>query len=167
MYAFTSSSYLLGVKGDHELAARLAERTRGIPVVISSLSAVAGLQALGVRRIALIHPPWYAPELDRLGAQYFRSQGFDVVFHAPAPLRPDFGEIFPSQIHEWARAHVPDRAEAVFIGGTGMRAVGAIRPLEEDLGRPVLTANQVSLWRALQIADAHAAVAGYGRLFTV
>jgi maleate isomerase len=32
----------------------------------------------------------------------------------------------------------------VFIGGNGFRAIGAIASLEEDLGCPVLSANQVA-----------------------
>ena len=62
---------------------------------------------------------------------------------------------------------MPESAEAVFIGGNGFRAVGAIEALEEDLGRPVLTANQVILWHGLRLAGAKARVLGYGRVFDV
>jgi maleate isomerase len=55
----------------------------------------------------------------------------------------------------------------VFIGGNGFRAVGVIRALEEDLGRPVLTANQVAFWAALRLSGTRAPVAGYGRIFGV
>ena len=36
-----------------------------------------------------------------------------------------------------------------FIGGNGLRAVSAVKALEEALNRPVLTANQVAFWQAL------------------
>jgi maleate isomerase len=74
-------------------------------------------------------------------------------------------DVQPGTIYEWTRAHVPKNADAVFIGGNGFRAVGAIEALEEDLGRPVLTANQVILWHALRLAGANARVSGYGRIF--
>lgn len=61
---------------------------------------------------------------------------------------------------------MPAGAEAVFIGGNGFRAVGVIRVLEEDLGSPVLTANQVAFWLALRLSGAQPAVTGYGELFT-
>jgi maleate isomerase len=55
----------------------------------------------------------------------------------------------------------------VVIGGNGFRAVGAIEAMEADLGRPVLSANQVLLWAALGAAGADPGrVTGYGRLFT-
>ena len=68
--------------------------------------------------------------------------------------------------HEWVRANLSDRAEAVFLGGNGFRTASAIHALEEDLGRPVLTANSVTLWHALRVAGVRAAVTDYGRLFS-
>jgi maleate isomerase len=165
VYAFTSSSHVLGADADAALKARLEERTGGIPVVVSTSAACLALRAVGAQRMALIHPPWFSDELDRRGAEYFRGQSFEVVHHGPAPFRGDFGEVHPAQIYEWARRVVPASAEAVFIGGNGLRAVGAIRALEEDLGRPVLSANQVVFWRALRLAGVRAPVGGYGRLF--
>jgi maleate isomerase len=47
---------------------------------------------------------------------------------------------------------VPATAEAVFFGGNGFRAIVMIAALEEDLGRPVLTGNQVAFWYALRQA---------------
>ncbi len=165
VYAFTGSSYILGVGGDEALKARLEARAPGIPVVIAASACCLALRAVGARRMALIHPPWFSADLDRRGAEYFQSQQFEVVHHAPAPLRSDFGEVHPAQIYDWARRNVPSSAEAVVIGGNGLRAIGAIEALEADLGRPVLSANQVALWHALRLAGVHAPVGYYGRLF--
>jgi maleate isomerase len=63
------------------------------------------------------------------------------------------------------RAHVPDNAEAVFIGGNGFHAIGAIQALEVDLGRPVLTANQVAFWHALRLSGSRLPIPNYGRIF--
>ena len=78
-YCFTSSSYMRGAADDAALKSRLEARTRGIPVVIAATAAVTALNALGIKRFALISPPWFSAELDQQGADYFRSQGFDVV----------------------------------------------------------------------------------------
>jgi maleate isomerase len=69
----------------------------------------------------------------------------------------------PAAIYEWVRSHVPSSAQAVFIGGNSLRAIGVIAGLEEDLRRPVLTANQVSLWYALRVAGAEVRVDNYGQ----
>jgi maleate isomerase len=103
--------------------------------------------------------------MDQQGARYFQSQGFEVVRNGPAGLPSDQQAIRPSQLYEWVRAHTPKSADAVFIGGNGFRAIGVIKALEEDLARPVLTANQVAFWHALRLTGTRAPIVGYGRIF--
>jgi maleate isomerase len=165
-YGFFSSSYLLGVDGDRGLQARLEKRTRGIPVIIPGLAALRALRALGVRKLALIDPPWFSEELNRMGAEYFGSQQIEVVYAAPAAALPNSQhDQHPGRVYELIRSKVPANAEAVLTGGNGFRAVGIIKSLEEDLGRPVLTANSVTFWNALRMAGVQATVANYGRIF--
>jgi maleate isomerase len=77
---------------------------------------------------------------------YFDRQGFEVVpCTRILPARP-FTEVRPSEVYEWVRTNTPPQAQAVFVGGNGLRAIGAIHALEVALGRPVLTANQVVFW---------------------
>jgi maleate isomerase len=61
---------------------------------------------------------------------------------------------------------VPSQVHAVFIGGNGLRAIGTIQALEHNVGKPVLTANQVCLWKALRIVGSASMPTQYGRLFT-
>ena len=164
-YAFTSSSYMRGADDDIKLKARLEARTRGIPVVVTCAAAVTALIALGVKRLALFSPPWFSPETDQLGARYFQNGGFEVVHNGPAGLPSDQQAIQPSELYEWVRAHTPKEAEAVFIGGNGFRAVGIIKALEQELARPVLTANQVAFWHALHLSGTRAAIVDYGQIF--
>jgi len=167
VYAFTSSSYILGAQADAELAQRLSKAADGTPVVVQTAALAAALRALGVGRIALIHPPWFAPEVDALGAEYFRALGFAVVAHGPAKLRSDYGDIAPQQVHDWVRSRVPGSAEAAVIGGGGFRAIGAIEALEAALGRPVLSANQAAFWYALRLSGVTNGVSGFGRIFAL
>lgn len=162
---FTSMSYVRGAADDVALRARLQARTRGIPVVITCAAAADALASLCARTLALINPPWFSSELNDLGSIYFRDHGIDVVFRGSAELPSAQQAINPGQLFEWVRAHVPDTADAIFIGGNGLRAVGVIDALEQDLKRPVLTANQVAFWQALRLSGSHIPVTGYGRLF--
>jgi maleate isomerase len=164
---FTSTAYAIGADGEAQMLERLRSRTRGIPVTTACAAGLEALRALAVERLALVAPPWFDDELDRLSAAYFRAAGLDVVFSSPAGLQSDQRAIEPADLHAWVTAHVPDDAEAVFIGGNGFRAVGAIDALERDLGRPVLTANQVLLWGLLGLAGATAEIDRYGRIFVL
>ncbi len=143
------------------------ERSAGIPVVATCASAVEGLRKLNVRRLALFDPPWFDAELNRLGAEYFSSQGIDVVLHKSCALPSNQRSINPAELHGWIMRHTPDNAEAVFIGGNGFRSVGIIATLEQDLHRPVLTANASLLWGLLHAAGTAARPDNYGVLFTL
>jgi maleate isomerase len=177
VFAFTTTSYVLGPDGEQALKARLEKRSNGIPLLLTGAAAVAAFRALGVRRIALIHPPWFADDEQELGVAYFRNQGFEVVyanqmrlrgFSVAKPTDPlrKFTEVYPAELYAFARTEVPATAEAVFFGGNGFRAIGMIAALEQELGRPVLTGNQVVFWNALRHAGVRAPVNGYGRVFT-
>jgi len=126
VFAFTTTGYILGPDREQALKDRLEKRSNGIPVLLQCPAAVAAFHALGVRRIALIHPPWFADDQQQLGIAYFRDHGFDVV-HANQmrlrglslaqptdPLRK-FTEVYPVELYEWARTQVPTEADAVFF----------------------------------------------------
>jgi maleate isomerase len=164
---FTSSAYVVGAEGEQKVLDRLMRHSGGIPVVATCASAVAGLRRLDARRIALFDPPWFDAELDRLGAEYFTSQGLEVVAHAPCGLPSNQRSINPSELFAWIVKHTPIEADAVFIGGNGFRTVGIISALEQDLRRPVLTANSSLLWGLLHAAGSAATPTTYGRLFTL
>jgi maleate isomerase len=116
----------------------LEKRIRAIPLVIPGLAALLALRALGVRRLALIDPPWFSAELNRMGAEYFRSQQIDVVYAAPAAALPrSQHDQHPGRLHDWVRTQVPSDADAILTGDNGFRAVGAIESLEQNLRRPV------------------------------
>jgi maleate isomerase len=176
VFAFTTTSYILGPDGEQALKARLEKRSNGIPVLLTCSAAVSAFRTLGVRRIALIHPPWFPDDEQELGIAYFRNQGFDVVYAKQMSLRGlpvakptdplrKFTELYPAELYTIARTQVPATAEAVLFSGNGFRAIGMIAALEEELGRPVLTANQVAFWSALRQAGVREPVNGYGRLF--
>jgi maleate isomerase len=171
VFAFTTTSYLLGTSGEQTLTARLEQRSHGIPVLLPCVAATAAFRALAVQRIALVHPPWFPADVVQQGGMYFQSQGFEVV-HASrlTPARevphPNVGsDVHPAQLYEWVRKHAPPTVDSVFIAGNGFRAIGVIAALEEDLGRPVLTANQVAVWYALYLAGVGATVEDYGQVF--
>jgi len=165
-FANTGACYAIGFEGEAAMIARLATRTRGIPVLSTARASVEALRVLGASRIAIVNPPWFDAELDDLGRRYYTSAGFDVAYSSPCGLPSDQMKITPGDLYEWVRGHVPADADAVVIGGNGLRAVGTIAALEEDLRRAVLTANQVLLWAALRVAGGDArSVMGYGRVF--
>jgi maleate isomerase len=177
-----SSSSLLGGKGwDEAVAARLQQLTRGVPVSTNGLDCCAAMRALGMRRPFLFLPPWFGDAVVEAGLRYLRDHAFASAGHQRFDAGPAYRGMAPAEIHRaggvWdqdpeplyqqVRRTCPADADGVLIAGTGFRAVAVIEPLEQDLGRPVVTANQAGLWHCLKTAGVGARVAGYGRLFAV
>jgi maleate isomerase len=163
--AYTSSSYDRGARADEALQVRLEKRIGGIPLILTAPTATTAFRSLGAHRVALVHPPWFTDEMNERGRDYFRAAGCDVVSCTRIAPARSFAEVKPDEVFAWTKANVPREAQAVFIGGNGLRAIGAIAGIERSLGRPVLTANQVIFWRALQIVGMTLPVHKYGRIF--
>src|SRR4029450_12032478 len=70
-HASTTSAYAVGFDREAEMVSRLSAFL-AVPVTSTCASAVLGLRALAVERVALVGAPWFAAELNDLGAAYFR-----------------------------------------------------------------------------------------------
>ena len=175
-----SSSSIAGGRGwDDATAQGLSEILgSGVAVTTNGLDCAAGLTACQVKRPFLVFPPWFGDDTLALGMDYFRDSGFDP----PAYLRHDPGpgwrDVPPRDLYAHGmgfaqdvvalyaqvRAACPDTADGVLMVGTGLRCVGVIDALEQSLGRPVVSANQASLWRCLRLSGVRTPVPGYGTL---
>ncbi|MEM7061472.1 MAG: maleate cis-trans isomerase [Pseudomonadota bacterium] len=164
--AFTSTSYVGGDGDDPRLNQRLTQSADGKPIVTTGQAILNALRNLGAKRIALIDPPWFPPELTTMGKDWLTRNGMPVVSAGSAGLPTGQGNIHPGGIYRWIRDNTPVDADAVVIGGNGFRAVGAVRLLEKDLQIPVVTANTALLWEVLRtIGIPTDEVTAYGRMF--
>jgi maleate isomerase len=55
-------------------------------------------------------------------------------------------------------------ADAYFLSCTAIRSADVIDTLEVTLGKPVITSNQATLWRALRECGINDSIPGFGRL---
>ena len=76
---------------------------------------------------------------------------------------PDF-IVLPYNVAQ--EADHPD-ADAVVLTANVWRTLEVIEPLEQDLGKPVITANQATIWAALRILGVGAVKGRYGSLFDI
>jgi maleate isomerase len=164
-YASTSSAYTLGFDTESAMVAELSSRL-GLPVASTGRSAVQAVRMLNVERLALVHPPWFDDEVNELGASYFASQDVTVIVSASADLANDPSRIETEAVVDWVTRNVPDNAEAIFFGGNGFLAAGAIDRLETT-DRAVLESNQVLLWSILEAIGEPLDIQGYGQLLAL
>ena len=161
--AFTAASYSHGFAREHVLADRIASLT-GSRALTAAQAIFAALQHLGVKKLALGTP--YPESISALGRAYWEAAGLKVVGYARLAGVENIYDESEERAYRLARqADVPE-ADAVLLSGTGLPTVGVLELLERDLGKPVISSNQASLWRALRMAGVREPVAGFGRLLT-
>ena len=79
------------------------------------------------------------------------------------PLAPGLhGVVFDENEQDRVVGHID--VTPPLIAGTGFRCSAIIESLEQALARPVVAANQASLWRCLRSAGLSTPVSGYGGL---
>ena len=178
-----SSSSILGGKDwdDAVVTAISASVGAGVFVTTNGLDSLAALQASSVQRPFLVLPPWFNDAIVAAALRYYEDHGVTLAGHLrydPGRKWRDLppGELYPNgmgfaqeiePLYTQIRNNCPDTADGVFIAGTGFRCVGILDALERDLARPVLSANQVSLWHCLRRAGVRTPVAGYGNLLRI
>lgn len=164
VWACTSGSFIFGWEGARRQVEDLSEAL-GLPASSTSFAFVNALGALGVRRVAIAAT--YPEDVALRFAEFLAVAGIETL------AVTDRNIITAAEVGTLEReavvAHVtggdhPD-AEAVLVPDTALHTAAWIDEIEGTLGKPVLTANQVSLWEALRLAGRQAVDQGLGRLF--
>ncbi|MFJ6565979.1 decarboxylase [Streptomyces sp. NPDC091292] len=165
VWACTSGSFVYGWEGAHEQVRTLA-RTAGLPASSTSFAFAHAIRELGVRRVAI--GATYPDDVAALFASFLKAAGAEVV-----GVRGS-GIITAAEVGTWGRAEVvalaeaadhPD-AEAVLLPDTALHTAAHLRDLESTVGKPVLTANQVTVWEALRLTARRVNAPALGTLFT-
>ncbi|MDT0392269.1 maleate cis-trans isomerase family protein [Streptomyces dubilierae] len=165
VWACTSGSFVYGWDGAQEQVRTLA-LTAGMPASSTSFAFVHAVRELGVRRVAI--GATYPEDVAQLFARFLRSDGVDVVSVSSS------GIITAAEVGTWGEPELlalargsdhPD-AEALLLPDTALHTAAHIPALEKELGKPVLTANQVTVWEALRLADRRVNAPELGTLFT-
>jgi len=178
----TSSSVLGGAGWDGALCAWLSgELKPGTRVSTNGLDCLAALSAASVTRPLLVLPPWFGDATLSAASAYLEAAGAPAagyLRHDPGLDWRDvpYGEMYPrglgfvqdvDALYDQIVAACPRGADGVLIAGTGLRCVAIIDALENALSRPVVAANQASLWHCLRLAGLKPEISGYGTLFSL
>lgn len=159
--AHTATSYTLGQEREAKLVAEM-EALTGARFITAFGSTLAALEELGCKRIAYGTP--YSEATTLQGKRHLEAHGIEVVSHGMLPNVRNIYEENEERAYAVARAVDRPAAQAVFLSGTGMPTIGALQTLEDDLGKPVISASSAMLWNALRVAGVRHGWPGHGRL---
>lgn len=145
-YLCSSGSFINGVDGERELRKVICDA--GAPEAVTTSGALAEvLQRLNLRRIAVITP--YVEDLTTKLHDFLAELDVETVSSDHLGLGGGIWRVSYRTIAEHIiGADHPD-AEAIFVSCTNLPTFDIIDPLERWLGKPVLTANQLTMWACM------------------
>lgn len=166
MWACTSASFVYGFHGAAQQADQLAAEA-GVPAASTSQAFVAGLRQLGIRQVAVVAS--YPEDVATLFVDYLAAAGIEVTSMSSAGIHTaaEVGVLTPEQVQDLAVSHDDPAAGALLIPDTAMRTVKLVAQLETQLKKPVLTANQVTIWHGLRLAGVQRSPEGLGALYGI
>ena len=148
-YVCTSGSFIRGRAGEAALVAGMVEA--GAPTAVTTSGAViAAANALGIKKMAVVTP--YDEAVGARLRAYLNEAGVQVTAHNDMGLTGRIWTVPYEVTADLARRTAPSVGEALFLSCTNLRTYDLIASLEQELGVPVLTANQVTMWAVLAAA---------------
>ncbi|MFI1723983.1 decarboxylase [Streptomyces sp. NPDC020489] len=165
VWACTSGSFVYGWEGAHEQVRTLA-RTAGMPASSTSFAFVHAAQEVGARRVAIAAT--YPDDVAELFADFLRAGGLEVTGLKGAGVitAAEVGAWGEEEVFTLARQADAAEADALLLPDTALRTAAHVAALEKELGKPVLTANLVTVWEGLRLADRRVNAPNLGALFT-
>ena len=165
-YMCAASSFVMGPNGNKKLCKQLSEITGGLPALTATTAMIDGFEAVGAKRIAIIAP--HPPEIVKKLSEYIEESGFSVSSATGLGLdMPAINNTVPSDIYRIVRDLNITNADAIFVAATNFRAIDVIESIESDVGVPVITSNQVVMWKALKKLGIAEHPSGYGQLWDI
>jgi maleate isomerase len=164
-YGCTSGAMVIG---EERVFALLREAWPDKPCTTPITAALAGLRALGARRIALLTP--YMDEINQAMRRYIEARGIAVTAMGSFNNSNDneVARISAASLEAAIRELGAEKeVDAVFVACTSLRVAALVERIEAALGKPVISSNHAMAWHALRLAGYGETVAGFGRLFRI
>jgi maleate cis-trans isomerase len=164
VWACTSGSFVFGWDG----AAAQVEALRavaGVPASSTSFAFVDACARLGVSRVAV--GATYPADVAERFVAFLKAGGVEVLTMSAKGIitAAEVGTLPPEAVLEFAAAADHPDAQAVLLPDTALHTIGLLDELDARVGKPVLTANQVTIWQGLRLAGADGRRHGLGSVF--
>ena len=163
MLGATAPSFLKGAGYDREVVARI-EKAAGKPATTTSTALLRALRFLDAKRIVLGSA--YDDKVNAIAQGFLEANGFKVVAARGLGMVDNLavGRLGPESAYELARGADRADADAMVLACTNWRTMDRIEQLERELGKPVVSTTQASVWDALRMVGYRREVPGYGQL---
>jgi maleate cis-trans isomerase len=164
VWACTSGSFVFGWDGAAAQVKAL-QAVAGVPASSTSFAFVDACARLGVTRVAI--GATYPDDVAERFVAFLAAGGVEVLSLSAKGIvtAAEVGTLPPEVVLEFAAAADHPDAQAVLLPDTALHTIGLLDELDARVGKPVLTANQVSIWQGLRLAGSDVARPGMGSVF--
>ena len=144
--AMSAPTFWGGKAGNEKFLANAATLTP-LSVTTGAESCRSALEALGVRRIAVLTP--YQPIMRAEIVRYFEDVGFKVLdYHdMKCASATAIAQVEPAESRKIINKLNGSDIDAIVQAGTNLSMVRLAADLEKELGKPVLAINAAIVWR--------------------
>ena len=166
VFGCTSGSCIKGLGWDQECI-RQIERASGKPGLTTSTAVLEAFQALGLNKTVVMTP--YPEETNLAEKKFLEDNGLEVTSITGVGFNKVGEFSHPSKyfLYRQAKQLKTEGAEVFFLSCMGLATMELVEILEEDLGMPVITSHQASLWACLRHSRVNDKLPGLGKLFTI
>lgn len=161
--AATAPSTRMGKGYDAQLIKRM-EDASGKPATTAATAMLDAFAAYGVRRVALAAA--WSETTNKWVADFLEAHGIEVLSQIAMGVvsNNEVGRLHPDTAFEHGRKADRKEADAVFLACGNWWTASIVERLEQAVGKPVLTTNNMTVWHALKKIGVQESVSGYGRL---
>ena len=149
IFACTSGSLYGGLGYDQKIISKIRDQS-DVPASTTSTAVIEAFKTMEVKKVAVATP--YEDWVNELEKKFFEGSGVQVLNIRGLGLRGlDACEVHPETLYRFAKAQDREEADALFLSCMGLRTLEILSRLESDLGKPVLSSNQVTLWKLFKL----------------
>lgn len=164
MWACTSGSFVFGWDGARDQVEALARESR-LPPSSTSIGFVNAVHALGLTRVAVTAS--YPEDVSSRFVEFLNKGEIEVTATTSHDIltAAEVGLLGHDEVLALARTVDTSGADALLVPDTAMHSLAWLDELEAAAGKPVLTANQVTVWEGLRLLGPVPRLEGMGSLF--
>ncbi len=164
-FCCTIGSFMKGDAYDQQMIQKM-ESAVGSKATTTATAIRNALKILDMKRVAIATP--YTDDINDIVKKFFDEHGFTVTNIKGLGIGQDsdIGRLRPEDAYQVAKSVDSSENDGVFISCTNFRTIEILDILERDLGKPVITSNQATIWDALRKAGLHERISGFGKLLT-
>jgi maleate isomerase len=148
IFACTAGSFIRGHGFDQKIISWI-ENGSMTRATTASTAVIAASQALGLKEVDVITP--YLDELNQRLKVFLEAHDIRVVSIKGFQFKGGFQGISPQQIYRMTMDNLSKHSDGVIISCTNLRVLDVLPLIERDSGKPVVSANQASMWHALRL----------------